>query len=53
MGGPRQALPPAIVKRTAADALVVEATFLESNASTARDYGLTAAEAAELAALAR
>jgi ribonuclease Z len=34
-----------------ADVLVIEATFLERDASTARDYGhLTAAEAAELAA---
>src|ERR1700733_1041087 len=34
-----------------ADALVIEATFLERDASVARDYGhLTAAEAAELAA---
>jgi ribonuclease Z len=34
-----------------ADVLVIEATFLERDASIARDYGhLTAAEAAELAA---
>jgi ribonuclease Z len=34
-----------------ADILVIEATFLERDASIARDYGhLTAAEAAELAA---
>jgi ribonuclease Z len=34
-----------------ADVLVIEATFLQRDASTARDYGhLTAAEAAELAA---
>jgi ribonuclease Z len=36
----------------AADVLVIEATFLERDASIARDYGhLTAAEAAELAAM--